>query len=120
MKQHFLSVLAGVALTLGAGDVQAQPKVPLDQMPPEMVMEMGRQLAFVCQACHGLGNKGKPSSPFVPRIAGQHADYTVKQIQAYRSGARQGGMAAHMRIVADLFSDDQYGAVAIYLESLDD
>jgi len=47
----------------------------------------GQQAAAVCAACHGAdGNKTLDGT--YPKLAGQYADYMVKTLQDYRSGAR--------------------------------
>lgn len=40
----------------------------------------------VCLACHGLD--GNSVNPEWPSIAGQHADYIIKQVKAFRAGER--------------------------------
>jgi cytochrome c553 len=52
--------------------------------------------AAVCASCHGAdGNSGAPA---YPKLAQQHAEYTVKQLQEFKSGKRanaiMSGMAA--------------------------
>ena len=44
--------------------------------------------------------------------------YTLAQLEHYRDGERKGGMAAHMKIAADVLNEQQMKAVALYLESL--
>ena len=39
-----------------------------------------------CQACHGAD--GNSADPQYPRLAGQHADYLVRALSDYKSGAR--------------------------------
>jgi cytochrome c553 len=46
---------------------------PADGVPP-------------CLACHGAHGEG---SSIIPRIAGQHADYLKKQLEAFRSTLRE-------------------------------
>ena len=47
----------------------------------------GENASAVCAACHGAdGNKGLDGT--YPKLAGQYADYLVKSLQDYRSGAR--------------------------------
>ena len=41
----------------------------------------------VCAACHAAD--GNSASPANPVLAGQHADYTVKQLANYKSGERK-------------------------------
>lgn len=52
----------------------------------------------VCAACHGAdGNSGAPANP---KLAQQHPEYIVKQLQEYKAGKRQNpimqGMAAQL------------------------
>ncbi len=47
----------------------------------------GEKAAAVCAACHGTdGNKTLDAT--YPKLGGQYADYLVKSLQDYRSGAR--------------------------------
>ncbi len=47
----------------------------------------GEKAALVCAACHGAdGNKTLDAT--YPKLGGQYADYLVKTLQDYRSGAR--------------------------------
>jgi len=50
-------------------------------------IEAGRAKSTTCQACHGPDGNGT-GDPQYPRLAGQHADYLVKSLKDYRSGAR--------------------------------
>ena len=56
----------------------------------------GKAKAIVCSACHGAD--GNSTNPVWPKLAGQHAAYVVKQLKAFKSGARKDpvmqGMAA--------------------------
>jgi cytochrome c553 len=54
-----------------------------------------------------------------PRLAGQHADYIMKQLQVFRhSGQRPRGEV--MKPVADNMSEDDMRAVAAFLEAFPD
>jgi len=44
----------------------------------------------VCQHCHGVDGEG--SNIMYPRLAGQHNNYIIKQLQDFRSGERKGTM----------------------------
>lgn len=48
--------------------------------------ENGKTKAVTCSACHGAD--GNSVNPEWPSIAGQHASYLVKQLQAFKSGSR--------------------------------
>lgn len=45
-----------------------------------------REKAKVCAGCHGID--GNSTNPQFPRLAGQYADYLVKALKDYKSGAR--------------------------------
>lgn len=49
--------------------------------------DAGMEKAKVCAACHGPDGNSK--SPDFPRLAGQHYDYLLQAIAAYKSGARK-------------------------------
>ena len=54
--------------------------------------EAGEAKSIVCGACHGP--KGNSVNPAWPSIAGQHAPYSLKQLQDFKNGARTGLSAA--------------------------
>lgn len=41
----------------------------------------------VCFVCHGM--EGESSSEVFPRLAGQHWEYTAKQLENFKSGKRK-------------------------------
>jgi cytochrome c553 len=47
----------------------------------------GQARAVTCAACHGVD--GNSLNPEWPSLAGQHESYVVRQLQAFKSGARQ-------------------------------
>ena len=53
-----------------------------------------------------------------PRIAGQHAEYTVAQLAAFRNGERANDSAKMMRMIASRLSDQDIAAVADYVQGL--
>jgi cytochrome c553 len=58
----------------------------------------GQAKSAVCAACHGAD--GKAIQPTYPNLAGQHAEYTAKQLTDYRDGNRvnvlMSGQAANL------------------------
>lgn len=65
-----------------------------------------------CTICHGEGLKGLGD---VPRIAGLHPIYIVRQLYNFKTGASNGTSAALMkRVVANLTEDDMI-AIAAYV-----
>lgn len=65
-----------------------------------------------CAACHGQDALG---SDMFPRLAGQHAEYVLKQLSSFQSNMRQ---IAVMHGVAQNLRTPEMQAVAYYLESL--
>lgn len=68
---------------------------------------------FKCHAVDGLG-----VAPAFPPIAGQHAAYTVSQLQAWKTGARTNDPQTLMKAVAENLTDDDIRSVAEYLAML--
>ena len=70
-----------------------------------------------CNACHGpQGNK--PLMPDYPKIAGQNAKYTERQMLDIKSGARSNGNTAAMKGVMHLVSDAEIKALSEYIATL--
>ena len=67
-----------------------------------------------CAGCHSPNGAGIPAQ--FPRIAGQHQDYTVAQMLAFRSGDRKN--SPQMLTIAKRMSDDEMKAVADYVAGL--
>ena len=70
-----------------------------------------------CIACHGPSGRGNAPAAY-PSIAGQHAVYTIKQLQDYRSGARKSDKSAVMRSITERMTDNEIAAVASYIQGL--
>jgi cytochrome c553 len=49
-------------------------------------VERGREIAAACSACHGAD--GSSPSPAFPVLGGQHAEYLVQALLAYKTGTR--------------------------------
>ena len=67
-----------------------------------------------CIACHGKDAVGNGA---FPRLAGQHAEYLVKQLVLFKSSQREGGNAAIMHAISTGMSFEQMQSVAAYLAS---
>ena len=72
-----------------------------------------RQVA-ACAGCHSPSGAGIPSQ--YPRLSGQHADYTVAQLTAFRDGVRANSL--QMNQVAAKLNDREIRAVADYIGGL--
>lgn len=80
MRHPVLATLAAITL-LGA----AAPAADAAQGNAED----GRVKAYTCAGCHGIeGYRNAYPSYRVPKIYGQHYDYLVAALNAYRSGER--------------------------------
>ncbi len=67
-----------------------------------------------CAACHGASGTGIPKQ--FPRVAGQHADYTLAQLRTFRTGERAN--APMMMTIATKMTDAEMQAVADYIQGL--
>ena len=71
-----------------------------------------------CTACHGPAGKGMELAKF-PALGGQHAEYTVKQLLNFQTGARANdGDSRVMRSIASRLSEREMKAVASYIAGL--
>jgi cytochrome c553 len=71
--------------------------------------EAGQAKSTACVACHGVG--GNSVNPEWPNLAGQHQPYIVKQLKAFKSGARQNPL---MMPMAQQLSDADMEDLAVY------
>jgi len=80
----------------------------------QIIFEQGAPDSGVpaCASCHGAQAQGNGA---FPRLAGQHQQYVLRQIEHFKSGAR--GNAPIMSAVAHQLSTEQAQAVAAYLQS---
>jgi cytochrome c553 len=69
-----------------------------------------------CAGCHSPDGAGIPIQ--YPRLKGQHPEYTVAQMKAWRSGERANDPNAIMRGLAARLSDKEIEAVAEYIVGL--
>lgn len=67
-----------------------------------------------CAACHGPNGAGIPKQ--FPRLAGQHTDYVLAQMKAFRTGERAN--APMMMAIATKMTDAEMAAVADYIQGL--
>jgi cytochrome c553 len=72
-----------------------------------------RQVA-ACAGCHSPNGAGIPAQ--YPRLSGQHADYAVAQLTAFRDGVRKNSL--QMTQIAAKMNDREIKAVADYVAGL--
>ncbi len=75
--------------------------------------EAGRAKAVTCTACHGAD--GNSVMAEWPSLAGQHARYLVRQLEAYQRGERQDVL---MTTLADPLSAEDIADLAAYFATL--
>ncbi len=79
MRFRLALVAAICAATASLANAQPSAKADAAQAQPIVTQ--------VCAACHAAdGNSATPANPV---LAGQHADYTAKQLADYKSGGRK-------------------------------
>lgn len=103
-----------------AGQTQAAGTTKADMVEKGQTLYRGGNTTTgvaACAGCHGPTGMGNPLAKF-PRISGQHADYLVKALKDFRSGARANDPGSMMRGVAVHMSDDEITAVAQYIQGL--
>ena len=100
-------------------------KVTVGATNPDL-LDLGRQIyragiaekgVAACTACHSPTGAGNAQAGF-PAVGGQHADYLISQLNAYRTENRTNGKAKLMQQVAALLSDKEIEAVASYMQGL--
>ena len=110
MSKHSMLILAAAALSFGgaasaAGNAE-RGKAKADQ---------------VCAACHAVGgNWSKTAAPDQPKLAGQHYDYLVTSLNAYKQGDKSaiGRKNAVMGSMAAALSKQDIEDIAAYLSAM--
>jgi cytochrome c553 len=92
-------VLATAALAFGAQAAEDKKAAKPDTTKGSAIYGQ------MCASCHGAdGNSGSPENP---KLAGQHPEYLVKQLQEFKSGKRASAVMSGM--VAALSEADMKG-----------
>jgi cytochrome c553 len=97
---------AGSAALLALGLAAAAPAIAAGDAAA------GQAKAITCAACHGAD--GNSLNPEWPSLAGQHPAYTIKQLQAFKSGARQNVLMSGQAMA---LSDQDMADLAAYFAS---
>jgi cytochrome c553 len=94
----------------GAPAAAAAPAAPVSAKPD--LAQGSTRFAAVCAACHGAdGNSGTPANP---KLAQQHPEYLVKQLQEFKSGKRPSPV---MQAFAAQLSDADMKNIAYWVGS---
>ena len=97
----FVSLALGAGLAVSSVMVAAQPIGNV---------EAGREKSQACIACHGA--TGASDNVAWPMLAGQHADYLLHSLRAYKSGDRQNAIMNGQ--AAALSDEDMRDLAAFY------
>ena len=123
------AVMAGMVANLSADDMKglatyfAGQKQTLGKAKSNGAGSLGEKIyrggiaatgVPACAACHGANGAGIPKQ--YPRLAGQHAEYTLQQLRTLRTGERAN--APMMMTIAAKMTDAEMQAVADYMQGL--
>ncbi len=73
--------------------------------------------AAACTACHSPTGRGNAPAGF-PALGGQHSEYTLTQLRAFRAGDRDNDLNGMMRTVVERLTDAELEALANYVAGL--
>lgn len=79
---------------------------------PQGSADAGKAKSATCSACHGAD--GNSVTPEWPSLAGQHASYIVRQLEAFKRGERAD---AAMQGFASMLSEEDMRDIAAYYAS---
>lgn len=85
----------------------------------ESIYRSGNQeiAAAACTACHSPTGRGNGPAGF-PAIGGQHQEYTLGQLRAFRAGDRDNDLNGMMRTIVERLTDRELAALANYIAGL--
>lgn len=84
------------------------PDVPPGVGDGQLVEHGSELYSERCKGCHGLSGEGS-AAKMIPRIAGQHYEYLMRQIYDAVDGRRPNMSRAHVKMFARLQRDDIVG-----------
>jgi len=70
-----------------------------------------------CIACHGPHGEGNKPAAF-PAVNSQHADYLIKTLSDFKSGARSNNPENMMHMIAKKMTDEEIKAVSYYISMM--
>jgi cbb3-type cytochrome c oxidase subunit III len=106
----FAPLLVAAFLAASSFSVSANEPAPAKAKPD--IAKGEASFGAVCAACHGAdGNSGTPT---YPKLAKQHPEYIVKQLQEFKSGKRENAI---MKGFASALSDEDMKNIAYWVTS---
>jgi cytochrome c553 len=107
-----LSLVAAMAASVFNASANTPAPAPAAKAAKPDLAKGEASFGAVCAACHGAdGNSGTPANP---KLAQQHPEYLVKQLQEFKSGKRANAI---MSGFASTLSDDDMRNIAFWLGS---
>jgi len=124
-------IMAGIVANLSDGDMRnlaayfSQQKPKAGAAKDADLVTAGQRLyrggdiqagVPACAACHSPDGAGIPIQ--YPRLGGQHGEYTLAQLQSFRTGERANDTNSVMRTISQRMTDKAMSAVAEYISGL--
>jgi cytochrome c553 len=125
--------MSAMVAALSARDIEdiaayyaSQTKNITGAQPGEEALALGETLyragnaeisSAACTACHSPTGQGNAPAGF-PALGGQHRDYTLAQLRAFRAGNRSNDLNGMMRSVVERLTDAELEALANYVAGL--
>jgi len=107
-----LFLVAAMAASVFNASANTPAPVPAAKAAKPDLAKGEASFGAVCAACHGAdGNSGTPA---YPKLAQQHPEYLVKQLQEFKSGKRANAV---MSGFASTLSDDDMRNIAFWVGS---
>lgn len=86
-----------------------EPRSPAAVGDGEFLRRGAGAYVQACAACHGASGQGSAAQA-IPRLAGQHATYLLRQMQESATQGRPNMTSAHVRLLRTLSYEDFAGA----------
>jgi len=130
-KTRSAATMTSVVADLSDSDMQSladyYSKQPLaENTVPKQYLQRGEQLyrggdfdkhITACIACHGPQGTGNAQANF-PVLSGQHAAYTIQQLQAFKDKTRHNDLNSIMQDISARMDKSDMEAVAYYVQGL--
>ena len=116
IAQLLIAAAAASTFSVLAAETKPEPAAKAEAAPAKVakpdLVKGEASYGAVCAACHGAdGNSGTPA---YPKLAQQHPEYLVKQLQEFKSGKRNNAV---MKGFATALTDDDMKNIAFWVAS---
>lgn len=111
------SVLTGAVLAMTVSQVQAAASVTANLTNGEKIYNEGKGTVPACKICHGDDGMGNDAMG-TPRLAGQFAEFALKQLTDFATDRRQDQTMFVMNNNAKGLSDEDRRDVSAYVSTL--